>query len=141
MANLPDHVGQAKHNLACAEKFLLDGSCNDWAITSAFYSALHFAEAGFAVTKIEHTELSCPRDEDRHTYRERMVRKEFGESCWKSYRKLRSASYNVRYLALWDSGRVGTASSYFNPQDVAQFVKRELPLVRKEVEKSGVSLA
>ncbi len=141
MANLPDHVAQAKHNLACAAKFLQDGTCNDWAITSAFYSALHFAEAGFAFTEIEHTESSCPRDEDRHSYRERMVRKKFGEPCWRSYHKLRNASFNVRYLAMWDSGQVGTALSYYSPQDVTQFVKRELSMVRAEIQKSGVNLA
>ena len=140
MANLPDHVAQAKHNLDCAEKFLQGGGCDDWAITAAFYSAVHFAEAGFAMTEIEHTESSCPDGEEPHAYRARAIKENFGVPCWKSYRKLREASFNVRYLALWKSGRIGTALGYYSPNDASQFVKQDLLTVRREIQKSGVNL-
>jgi hypothetical protein len=140
MANLPDHIAQAKHNLECAEKFLQGGGCDDWAITAAFYAAVHFAEAGFAATEIEHTESSCPDEEEPHAYRERTVKEKFGVPCWKSYRKLREASFNVRYLVLWKSGRIGTALDYYSSDDVNRFVKRDLPTIRGEIQKSGVDL-
>lgn len=141
MADFIDHVNQAKHNLMCAEKFLANSQCRDWAITAAFYSALHFVEAGFTTTNILHTDFRRPQDESLHTYRMRQVKDKYGKECWLSYRKLFDASYNVRYLALWNS-QMGGALDYFNHNDAKNFIEKELGVIRREVQTiSGIDLS
>ena len=141
MADFIDHVGQAKHNLSCAKKFLDDNRCRDWAITAAFYSALHFVEAGFTITNIIHTDLNRPQNESPHTFRMREIKNEFGKKCWFSYRKLFDASYNVRYLALWNS-KTGEALSYYSQNDVKSFIENELGVIRREIQTiSGLDLS
>lgn len=141
MADFIDHVNQAKHNLSCARKLVGDNQCRDWAITAAFYSALHFVEAGFTITNIVHTDLNRPRNESAHTYRMREIKNEFVKKCWFSYRKLFSASYYVRYLALWNS-QTGEALSYYSQDDVNSFVENELGVIRHEIQTiSGLDLS
>jgi hypothetical protein len=144
MANFIDHVNQAKHNLHCANKFFTGINCRDWAITAAFYSAVHFAEAGFdTIDDIQHSEKKKPADETHHAFRTRVVKEEFGRQCWESYRKLSEASHNVRYLGLWlQSDREGTAFSYYSQSDVKQFIKKDLEKVRTEIQtKTGFNLS
>lgn len=135
MAEFIDHLNQAKHNLSCAQKFLKDPSCRDWSITATFYSAVHFAEAGFTATPVLHTEQTNNSDMGAHAYRSNMVNKHFGKDCWKSYRKLVDASYNVRYLGLWKS-KIGGALTYYSPEDVKNFIEKDLSLVRREIQSS-----
>ncbi len=141
MADLVDHIAQAKHNLACASKLIRDIQCRDWAITATFYSAVHFAEAGFtAVSDVGHSDIHRPSDQEPHAYRERLIREKYGEACYKSYRKLRVASYNVRYLADWQT-KTGTSLDYYNQATAEKFLTVELPLVRQEIQKAvGVKL-
>jgi len=140
VADLLDHVAQAKHNLDCAAKFVQDTQCRDWVITAAFYSAVHFVEAGFTATSIGHSDTKRPQDEEPHAYRERLVREKYGDTCYKSYRKLRIASYNVRYLADWRT-RTGTGLDYYSQTDAERFLKVELPRVRQEIQNAiGVNL-
>ena len=47
MADLADHINQAKHNEACAAHLLSEKTYRDWAITATFYAAVHFAESAF----------------------------------------------------------------------------------------------
>lgn len=133
MADLVDHVAQAKHNLDCASKLLNDTQCRDWAITAAFYAAVHFAEAGFTATEIGHSDAKRPQNEEPHSYRARLVREKFGDACYRSYRKLRVASYNVRYLADW-SARPGMSLDYYTQADAARFVTVELPAIWQEIQ-------
>jgi hypothetical protein len=142
MADFIDHLNQAKHNLGCATKFLNDCQCRDWAITAAFYSALHFVEAGFTtITDIVHSDLKRPEDENAHSFRTRMVKDKYGKECWMSYRKLFNASYNVRYLALSGS-QVGNALSYYDHEDVIDFINKDVTKVRQEVQShSGLNLS
>ena len=141
MADLVDHVAQAKHNFACASKFLTDTPCRDWAITAAFYAAVHFAEAGFTATDVGHSETGRPQNEEPHAYRERQVLSKFGDACYKSYRKLRVASYNVRYLANW-SARPGMSLGYYTQADAIRLVTVELPAIRQEIQSTlGVDLS
>lgn len=59
MALLADHIRQANHNQECAKFMLGDTTMRDWAITAAFYSAIHFVEAGFTtIAAIEHSETT-----------------------------------------------------------------------------------
>jgi predicted HD phosphohydrolase len=136
VADLLEHLTQAKHNLDCAAKFIRDTQCRDWAITAAFYSAVHFAEAGFTATDIGHSDAKRPQDEEPHAYRERLVREKYGDICYKSYRKLRNASYNVRYLPDWRT-RLGTGLDYYSQTDAEKFLTIELPQVRQEIQKAA----
>lgn len=141
MADLVDHIAQAKHNLACAGKLIRDTHCRDWAITATFYSAVHFAEAGFtAVPDVGHSDIRRPTDEEPHAYRERLIREKYGEACYRSYRKLRIASYNVRYLAGWQT-RTETSLGYYDQTAAEKFLTVELPRVRSEIQNAiGVQL-
>ncbi len=139
MASLVEHVAQAKHNLLCATKSLQDGECRDWTITAAFYSAVHFAEAGFTSIDVGHSESNRPQNEEHHAYRGRLVREKYGDTCYRSYRKLQEASYNVRYLALWSS-RPGVGLDYYSQADARKFVEQELPLIRREIQARTINL-
>jgi len=60
MANLTDHLDQARHNEKLAQNLLNDPDLQhwDWLITIAFYTAVHYAEAVFFVN-FGHTESTC----------------------------------------------------------------------------------
>lgn len=130
MPSLIDHVHQAKHNTACADKFLNQCNCQDWAITAAFYAALHYVEAGF--TTINHIGHCMG-----HREREEHLRREFN-SCYKSYRKLSMACHTSRYL---NPHHPGVAINFYSQSDVAKLVNDDLTTVRDQVQKAaGVNL-
>lgn len=135
MAALIDHVKQAKHNAACAAKLLGENVYRDWAITATFYAALHFAEAGFAATDVGHSENRGSQAETPHDVREGLIREKFGNVCWRSYRKLREASRNVRYLPNWQT-KIDTALDYYQHADAARFLNTELPRIQEEIQKT-----
>ena len=135
MANLIDHIAQADHNRVCAEKFLNDCQCRDWAITATFYSALHFVEAGFEGTPVGHSVRICPNDETEHGFRTKLVRQEYGKTCWRSYRKLSSAAWHVRYLA--KSRTAGIAAGYYSEQNARDLLDIHLVRVRNEAERAS----
>lgn len=142
MADFIDHVDQAIHNLQCAKLFFANRSCGDWAITAAFYSALHFVEAGFTSTPIIHSEQSKSQDQSSHNFRENEIHKLYDEKCWRSYRKLFEACYNVRYLALWRKGKQGVALHYYQSDDITRFIDIDVENVREGVQiKSGLNLS
>jgi hypothetical protein len=133
MAELVDHTNQAIHNADCARD-LVNTKYWDWAITAAFYSAVHLVEAGFlSFPEIQHTPSHLPGSESPHTYRQNKVKEKFGYACFESYRKLRSASQNVRYL-IPPSSEIGIATDYY-PQTIAvSFVNRDLNIIKQEIE-------
>jgi uncharacterized protein (UPF0332 family) len=132
VADFIDHLNQAKHNLESAQKFLQDRTIHDWAITAAFYSAVHFVEAGFiSIPTVIHTETAVPSDISDHTFRQNQVRENYGNVCYLNYRKLRIASENVRYL--WPS-RIGLSSEYYSLADVNDFVNNVLSKIRNEIQ-------
>ena len=139
MGSFIDHLNQAKHNIACAEEFLDNCDCYDWAVTAAFYAALHFVEAGFTCTPVGHTETHRPSRKQPHTHRLEMVKDHFGTPCWKHFRKLYNASLQVRYL---DVSKAGIATDFLKITDARRFVTGNLAEVRKEVHnKSGLDLS
>lgn len=144
MADLVDHVRQAAHNEACA-KFLLHDKpeYRDWAITAAFYSAVHLVEACFStMQEIGHTETADDRadDEGKHQFRERKVR-ELARGAHKSYRKLREASYNVRYIPKVAAGGGQVALDYYDEQAARLFIERDLSTIRMELQSAfGIRL-
>lgn len=136
MADLVDHINQAKHNAACAAHLLGGKTYRDWAITATFYAAVHFAEAAFnSLPDVRHSETQGISPDSPHDVREKLIRDKFGEACWKSYKKLRQASNNVRYLASWRSMRTGTALDYYQPADAEKFLSEDLTRVKSEIQK------
>lgn len=139
MGDFIDHVDQALHNLECAKSFLKNRNTHDWAITAAFYSAVHFAEAGFStVPEIGHTETATPINMSAHAFREKQIQDRCDYKCWANYRKLRLASQEMRYLK---SSSTGISLDYYSPDDVRGFVNQTLDEVRKGIAKQfGVKL-
>lgn len=136
MADLLDHIKQAKHNQGFAEQLDRDQGLRhwDWLITIAFYSAIHYVEAFFVTTSIGHTEKAC-RNENQHSFRQQTVRTFLGHNCWKSYRKLQDASYYVRYLAhAISKQKPGIAVTYYSRRDASDMLKLELKNIREAVE-------
>jgi hypothetical protein len=142
VADFIDHLNQAKHNLECAKSFLKIRNAHDWAITAAFYSAIHFVEAGFtAINSIEHTEVATPRHMSHHEFRQRTVLQHFGNDCYRNYRKIKEASHNVRYLALHRS-QTGISLDYYPPIEASRFVNENVNKVRRDVQnKCGLDLS
>ncbi len=130
MADFIDHVKQANHNQNCAAKFANSRDTLDWAITAAFYSAIHFVEAGIATTNMGHSHVSCPSDTSLHDHRQDLVRKNY-RSCYRNYRSLRQASQAVRYLS---DQKTGLASNYYSNLDVKEFVHTDLQTIKTEIE-------
>ncbi|MGD0877787.1 MAG: hypothetical protein ABSA01_06535 [Anaerolineales bacterium] len=133
MADFIDHLHQALHNLDCAKRFVANSNDRDWAITAAFYSAVHFAEAGFISTDVIHSELKCPQGITPHKFREEKVKEKFGITCYRSYRKLINASYNVRYLPMAFS-RTGMALDYYSQDDAKRFIDADIPIIINEIQ-------
>jgi len=80
-------------------------SYKDWLITVAFYSAIHYVEAAFFNNPaIGHTETSIPTCADGtwrnspHNWRMRLLRDNYPEYAWRSFRNLYNESYVARYL-------------------------------------------
>ena len=122
MADFIDHVQQAKHNLSCANTFLNLGTCRDWAITAAFYSAVHFVEAGFStIPHIRHTSSHATRNSE--------CQLTFG-NCYRQYRKLFNASIIARYL----QGANSVAGGYYTQQAASDFINQDLPHIRNVIE-------
>lgn len=138
MADLISHINQANHNENCAN-FLIDTApqFRDWAITAAFYAAVHLAEACFTTQRdIGHTESAPDRgDVEKHTYRREKVRL-LARGAYGSYKRLFDASFAVRYLERSGSGIHTSAAQYYNVPAVRKLVKEHLPVVRTELEKS-----
>jgi hypothetical protein len=103
------HLHQARHNTKLSD-FLVGATQGvefcDWAITTAFYSAVHSVEALVYFETERHCETSIPLDPATgrqqctpHTWREKVVENRFGRDLWIAYRHLREASESVRYLS------------------------------------------
>ena len=144
MADLLAHVEQARHNETCANLILAtDVNARDWAITAAFYSAVHLVEAGFTTMhNIGHSEMAADRGKrGLHKYREDKM---LGVSrpAYDSYRKLSNASYNVRYLPSTAPGGSLFALLYYKEPEVRKMLEVYLPTVRSELERAlGVRLS
>jgi hypothetical protein len=133
MADLIAHIEQANHNEECSNFLLANRmEARDWAITAAFYAAVHLVEACFtAVGDIGHTEAVCA-DEEPHAYRKRKVL-ELADPAYESYKKLYNASYHVRYLPRTAPGGSRFALRYYGPEDARRFVAQDLPEVRRQL--------
>ena len=107
MADAHSHIKQGEHNRNLAVK-LGDGDYRDWTVTTAFYAALNFLEAGLLKKgKGEHTETLHERmrqelgaelrEKSVHALRDRLVDTYFPKIRGK-LGQLRHMSEAVRYL-------------------------------------------
>ncbi len=136
MANLLDHLKQAEHNKSFAEELDVNPDLRhwDWLITAAFYAAVHYVEALFFLDPgIVHTEEACPDSVTEHAYRAGKVKELLGNECWKSYRNLQDASYNVRYLGLARKRPAKIAIDYYTRDDAKRMYSVHLSKVRDAV--------
>lgn len=136
MADFVDHIEQAEHNEALGELLSTSPALHkyrDWLITVSFYAAIHYVEADFATDRnIGHSETSKPPDITPHDHREDLVRKRYGQNCWKSYKKLREASRDVRYLTRAISKRQpGKATDYYSQSDAENFFRHHLKIIKE----------
>lgn len=130
------HLTQAQHNKSLADVLARRRPYHDWAITSAFYAAIHYFEGWLSVnTPEQHTETSIPVDSDGnpryslHSWREELVRNNIDRTAFICYRTLRQASNTARYLTTLpppnaDAGWLRLrASDYFSLEDVANLMR------------------
>lgn len=106
MADIIEHIWQARHNEECAQFILsTEPKYRDWAITAAFYAAIHWAEACFTTlpTQTDSEKSSEANEENAHRRRAIKVQNAVPGVTFKKYRKLQNACWNVRYLGqgLW----------------------------------------
>jgi hypothetical protein len=137
MANLRNHLDQAEHNKSFAAQLDADPALShwDWLITVAFYAAVHYVEALFFLDPdIGHTEEACPDGLSEHAYRAGKVKDLLGKDCWKSYRNLQNASYNVRYLGLAQKQPANIAVDYYSCDDAKRMYSVHLSIVRNAVQ-------
>jgi hypothetical protein len=143
VSDLLSHIEQANHNENCAKHLLTQPKApfRDWAITAAFYCAVHLAEACFSTRNdIGHTDTAPDRgSEEKHHYRSRKIRELASKSAYQSYRKLSEASYHVRYLAMTNKDRQ-TILEYYGAKEARQLVG-SLPEIRAELQSTfGIKL-
>jgi hypothetical protein len=143
VADLIDHIHQAQHNEECANFLIRDKpNYRDWAITAAFYAAVHLVEACFTSRgDIGHTEMAQDRgNKEMHQYREDKVR-ELARPAYNSYRKLREASRFVRYIAKDKAGH-RFALDYYDKNAAHKLITIDLPNIRTELAKAfGINLS
>ena len=106
MPSYQAHLHQAQHNEGLLSELLTSLSYKDWLITVAFYSAIHYVEAAFFNNPtIVHTDTCIPIDPNTgkwshspHNWRMRLLRDNYPEYAWRSFRNLYNESYVARYL-------------------------------------------
>jgi hypothetical protein len=134
MADVKAHILQAQHNQKCSEELLTGAKYLDWSITTAFYAAVHYAEAGFTKTPIQHSEIAADRlGREIHAFRKDKVREYYADECWKSYRKLLEASKQVRYLIGINVAPGTEAQQYYLPPSVEKLVKDDLNIIKSKI--------
>lgn len=98
MPGRPDHLRQARANLAHAEGLLratpADPTAMQWAVTAAFYCAVHCIEAHLARYRLH---SRTHQDRVRHMTDPRVG---IPPSVYAAYRRLKQRSEGARYL-LW----------------------------------------
>ena len=114
MAEKQVHIKQAKHNEnLCRELVVHPMDYKDWALTTVFYVAIHYAEAALA-TKGEHI-----KGGGGHGKREVLCKEHF-RNIVKDLKELRRISEQVRYLIL-SPEKVG--SDYYEEETVRECIE------------------
>jgi hypothetical protein len=133
MPDFLEHLRQAKHNQACSV-FLIENKLEfrDWAITSAFYAALHYTEACYPITGA-HSGKNV--DDTLHRKRGEVLQQR-APTAYREYRTLERACSEVRYLKLvaW--------RQYYNEANATNLVKVTLPAFLVHLQReSGINLS
>jgi hypothetical protein len=101
MPQQDDHIRQARHNAQFLSTFDLNATpYPDWAITVAFYTAVHLVEAHFARNNIHYTD---------HKRRNREVSRslrQIGRNYITLYNQSRTARYNCQHVTPADAEQV-----------------------------------
>ena len=144
------HIRQAQHNEELAKKLVEDGyQFKDWAVTAAFYAALHYFEARLHQEppftypgisgRIFHSESSIPTYDNsaryrysNHGWREQLIRRNCDRATVTAYRELRDASQIARY----HEGVVAstTAHEHYSNQEVERLITTLLERVKVGLE-------
>jgi hypothetical protein len=135
VAEFDAHVAQARHNEECAKAIMeTNANARDWAITAAFYAAVHLAEACFATrSDIGHTESAQDRaGQEMHRYRRTKIFR-IAPNAYRSYDKLLTASQNVRYLLNNVRGAGPPSLRYYDEAAARKMLDDILPDFRKEL--------
>lgn len=113
---------QAEHNESVCQMLYSNGSCNDWVVTTAFYSAMHFVYSvlfpltinGFIYQTFHLYHISLPRQNRPNKHRLTLTLVETHRpEMYIQYRWLFDSSMNARYRNYRVSqGLSDTAKSY-----------------------------
>ncbi len=138
-------MAQADHNREVA-RYLATPPRHDWAITAAFYSAVHYFEAWLFDEAEKHSETSIPTNSDgklahtAHGWREILVHRKMPKDAFISFRKLHETSETARYLSLFKVGTpaaptwtTAPAPNYFNEAHARSLVEGDLEKFRRVV--------
>lgn len=134
MPSLLAHLWQARHNEKLAKELVDSLSYKDWAVTTTYYTAIHYIEAAFSQNNdILHTEYQVPHRSHRskHSIREELVLEHYSKA-WEALRKLHTQSNIARYLNT-ERGvfmRV-PVQDYFSDTDVHSFFTRDLSTIKQ----------
>ncbi len=134
MPSLLAHLWQARHNEKLAKELVDSLSYKDWAVTTTYYTAIHYIEAAFSQNNdILHTEYQVPPSSHRskHSIRENLVLEHYS-GAWEALRKLHTQSNIARYLNT-ERGvfmRV-PVQDYFTDTDVRSFFTRDLSTIKQ----------
>jgi hypothetical protein len=112
------HIQRAESNESFFQSFNLSStSYLDWAVTSLFYSALHYIDAGLHEHRPRsHPSGIHPQSHEEHTP---AVRSNF-PSIYRSYRELKERSEDARYYL-----------KAFTPEEVHGLEQRDFRAVRQ----------
>lgn len=146
MADLTIHDSQAKHNESIAQRLKSDTGCYDWAVISAFYSALHFFEEYLFFIEGKHSENSVPKITETykdgstkthdkysvHAWRVEQIRRKAATNAYIAYGKLKTNSENVRYLEgyNWSPSPI-PSQQYISQSDVIKMIDVDLQEFKK----------
>lgn len=106
------HKSHAEHNELACEFLSQDGRFNDWVITTAFYSALHYVhhelfplqEGEFTFSSLDEICSSMQSGfsnpgKNKHSMLKTLVRAKCSTKCFILYRKLFDQCHNARYVS------------------------------------------
>ncbi len=134
MPSKDSHVSAAKRNQSTIEYLLRDDAHLGWAVTVAFYKALHIVEAVLATKQ-----PGCPEHTDDHKSRNKLLKTTIRfQQIWKMYRPLYEASLIARYLRADDNGPTHEVFDTYMPRKVVESMVMNHYLA--QIEKSAATL-
>jgi hypothetical protein len=137
MTDLVSYINQSKYNEKIARFLLNSTKFLDWSITVAFYSAIHFVNAGLCFDGLEINYQTTNNDDSIHAKRQKLVQSKYGNNCYKSYRNLRVASNKVRYLEQYSGIDEIPSLSYYEINEVKDFIEIDLKCIKDEILKKS----